>query len=73
MIAREVRLTPKLSSRRVERLTEIGVVDHGHLVDEILSGDRVLDARLLETLGDEVLDQLLVVNPGYVGRADDIQ
>jgi hypothetical protein len=38
-----------------------------------LSGDRVLDARLLETLGDEVLDQLLVVNPGYVGRADDIQ
>ena len=72
MIAREVRLTPKLSSRRVERLTEIGVLDHGHLVDEILSGDRVLDARLLETLGDEVLDQLLVVNPGYVGRADDV-
>ena len=29
-------------------------------------------ARLLDLLGDEVLDQILVVNPAYVGRVDDI-
>ncbi len=72
MIAREALLSPKLASRRLERLADIGVSDHGRLVDEILSGDRALDSRLLNSLGDEVLDQLLVVNPGYVGRADDV-
>ena len=72
MIAREALLSPKLASRRLERLADIGVSDHARLVDEILSGDRALDSRLLNSLGDEVLDQLSVVNPGYVGRADDV-
>ena len=39
---------------------------------EISSGERIADARLLDLLGDEVLDQILVVNPAYVGRVDDI-
>jgi len=71
MVDREALLSPKLSSRRLERLAENGVTDHRRLVDEILSGNRALDLRLLNSLGDEVLDQLSVVNPGYDGRAGD--
>jgi len=48
------------------------VPDHGRLAEEISSGERIADARLLDLLGDEVLDQILVVNPAYVGRVDDI-
>ncbi len=72
MIAREASVAPRVSTRRVERLVELGVPDHGRLAEELSSGERVADARLLDLLGDEVLDQILVVNPGYIGRVDDI-
>jgi aminoglycoside phosphotransferase (APT) family kinase protein len=72
MVARETSVAPRLSARRVERLIELGAPDHGRLAEEISSGERIADGHLLDLLGDEVLDQILVVNPAYVGRVDDV-
>jgi hypothetical protein len=72
MIAREASVAQRVAARRVERLVELGVPDHVRLAEEISSAERIADGRLLALLGDEVLDQILVVNPAYAGRVDDV-
>ena len=72
MIGRERRVASRLTLNRRRRLDRLGFPDHRSLADEIVGGQRPVQAELLATLGEEVLDQLRVVNPGYVGRVDDV-
>jgi hypothetical protein len=72
LVERQLTLGPAQEAAHAERLRQLGYASNSELVDAIRRGD--LDEHYDETLAmlrQAVWDKVMVVNPRYVGSAQD--